>query len=194
MCEDKKSCITINCGCCSNGNSNGNDSTPVGTVISYMGTSAPKHYLICDGTIYNIDDYKDFSQFIKDEHGAFDFFGGDGITTFAVPDLRGEFLRGTGVGTRNTGTGAAVGVHQNATIVPGWYNNGYGTGAAIGLNNSDIDRENNTVLRAENADFVEMGNYGYVQLDGTVITSAKPIRSFTSRPTNTAVLYCIKYE
>ncbi|MDR7812059.1 phage tail protein [Lacrimispora sp.] len=194
MCEDKKSCITINCGCCSNGNNNGNDNTPVGAIISYMGTTAPKHYLICDGTIYNIDDYKEFSQFIKDEHGSFEFFGGDGTTTFAVPDLRGEFLRGTGAGSRNTGSGAAVGVHQNATIAPGWYNNDYGTGVAIGLNDSDIDRVNNTVLSAENTDFLEMGNYGYMQLNGTIKTSAKPIRSFTSRPTNTAVLYCIKYE
>lgn len=181
-------------GCCCNDNGYGNDSTPVGTVISYMGTSAPKHYLICDGTIYNIDDYKDFSQFIKDQFGSYNCFGGDGTTTFAVPDLRGEFLRGTGAGARNTGSGASVGVHQNATIIPGWYNNGYGTGAAIGLNNSDIDRVNNTVLRAENTDLLEMGDYGYMQLNGTVITSAKPIRSFTSRPTNTAVLYCIKYE
>lgn len=46
------------------------------------------------------------------------FFGGDRVTTFAVPDLRGEFLRGSGTATRNTGRGAAVGVHQNLTQIP----------------------------------------------------------------------------
>lgn len=61
--DEKGSCITINCGCCGNSNGTTNDSTPVGTIISYMGTSAPKHYLMCDGT-----------------------------TTFAVPDLRNDFL------------------------------------------------------------------------------------------------------
>ncbi len=30
-------------GYCCNDNGYGNDSTPVGTVISYMGTNAPKH-------------------------------------------------------------------------------------------------------------------------------------------------------
>ncbi|WP_120197377.1 phage tail protein [Lacrimispora algidixylanolytica] len=65
--DEKGSCITINCGCCGNSTGTTNDSTPVGTIISFMGTSAPEHYLMCDGTIYNTDDYKDLSQFIKDQ-------------------------------------------------------------------------------------------------------------------------------
>ena len=75
---------------------------PVGSVISYMGMTAPDNYLICDGTTYNISDYPFLADHIKNNFGSYNYFGGDGTTTFAVPDLRGEFLRGTG---NNGGTG-----------------------------------------------------------------------------------------
>lgn len=31
----------------------GPDGNPIGTIISYMGLTAPKDYLNCDGSIYN---------------------------------------------------------------------------------------------------------------------------------------------
>ena len=72
------------------------EKTPVGTIISFMGTSAPTNYLICDGTAYSITDYKKLSDHIAAQFGAVDYFGGDGVDTFAVPDLRGEFCAGRG--------------------------------------------------------------------------------------------------
>jgi microcystin-dependent protein len=190
MCEDKKSCITINCGCCGGRN----DNTPVGTVISYIGTKPPKHYLTCDGTIYDIAEYKDFSQFLKDEYGSLDVFGGDGTTTFAVPDLRNEFLRGYH-GDKAEKLSGEIGMHQDATEMPGFYNNSYGAGIAIGLNSTDITpgTDLNTV---SNVDILNKGTYGYTQItkNGEIRTSALPVRSFTSRPTNTTVLYCVKYK
>ena len=65
----------------------GIEDTPVGHIISFMGKTAPKHYLICDGKIYNITDYPKLAEFIEKEFGVVNYFGGDGITTFAVPDL-----------------------------------------------------------------------------------------------------------
>ena len=63
------------------------EETPVGSIISYLGNNVPKHYLLCDGTVYNITDYPELAKHIKDEFGAYNYFGGDGITTFAVPKL-----------------------------------------------------------------------------------------------------------
>lgn len=171
----------------------GIEDTPVGHILSFMGKTAPKHYLSCDGAEYNIVDYPYLAQYIKDQFGTFNFFGGDGTTTFRVPDLRNEFLRGYH-GTKSEQLSRDIGMHQNATIIPGWYNNGYGTGIAVGLSSSDIDKTNNTVNRAEETDHDEMGNYGYLQFTGKIETAATPIRSFTARPGNTTVLYCIKYE
>ena len=65
----------------------GIEDTPVGNIITYMGNNAPKHYLICDGGEYNIVDYPYLAQHFTDEFGSVNYFGGDGTTTFAVPDL-----------------------------------------------------------------------------------------------------------
>lgn len=61
------------------------EETPVGSIISYMGNNVPKHYLACDGLEYNINDYPELAIHIKESFGSFNYFGGDGITTFAVP-------------------------------------------------------------------------------------------------------------
>ncbi len=189
--DEKKGCTVVNhyYGCCG-GNGTSNDSTPVGTVISYMGTNAPEHYLACDGTIYNIADYEYFSQFIKDQFGSYNYFGGDGTTTFAVPDLRGEFLRGTGTATRDTGTGADVGVHQSATTFPnvGNYNNGNVSQIIQYYPNAEINF-------STGADKLTNNSKARVIVSGTIdSTAVDVISAYTSKPTNTAVLYCIKYE
>lgn len=172
--------------------SSGIEDTPVGHILSMMGKTAPKHYLNCDGSIYNITDYPYLSQYIKDQFGSFNFFGGDGTITFAVPDLRGEFLRGTGTGTRNTGSGSNVGAHQDPTGIPylkayyesstdHWIGSFEKTGSIVPTN-TDKETKNST-------------NLEYVR--GQIETSSAYVNqttAYTSRPTNTAVLYCIKYE
>lgn len=64
--------------------------TPIGTIISYIGKTAPADYLVCNGTEYNISDYPDLSSFIRTQFGLVNFFGGDGTKTFAVPNLNSE--------------------------------------------------------------------------------------------------------
>lgn len=166
--------------------------TPIGEVIAYMGVSAPDGYLICNGVEYNISDYPYLVQHFIDNFGSANYFGGDGITTFSVPDLRGEFLRGTGTASRNTGSGANVGIHQNPTkhvnigyninepsfwVDGAVFKNGTKTNAMV---DGDIYiKSNSTVGRAVNLTNWN-GAAGYVQA--------------TSRPTNTSVLYCIKYK
>ena len=66
--------------------------TPVGTVITFTGKTAPQNYLACDGKTYNITDYPELSAFIKAQKGKTNFYGGDGTTTFAVPTLKGDNL------------------------------------------------------------------------------------------------------
>ena len=41
---------------------------------------------MCDGSTYNIVDYPYLAQYFKDTFGTINVFGGDGITTFGVPD------------------------------------------------------------------------------------------------------------
>lgn len=58
---------------------------PVGTIIEYLGVSAPTYYLECDGSTHNIADYQLLADHIETQFGSVDYFGGDGETTFAVP-------------------------------------------------------------------------------------------------------------
>lgn len=179
----EKSCITINCGCCGGGTGSGGDGTPVGTVISYMGTKAPEHYLICDGAVLNIMDYPQLTEQVKAEFGAVDYFGGDGAATFAVPDLRNEFLRGFH-GEAVEQLSGEVGKHQEATgHLPAKNNaSNLDTGApGAGYTNPDSVNGAESIIK-----YCKMSNF-------TATNNNVPL-NFTSRPTNVAVLYCIKYE
>lgn len=162
---------------------------PIGTIISYMGTTAPQDYLICDGTTYNIADYKQLADFFAAQFGSANFFGGDGITTFKVPDLRGEFLRGSGTNSHaNQGNGQNVGVHQDGTMHPYEYVTSTGTGAFRGYTNNDgavvSDKQDSLYTVAGNGQSTETRNAPGTTFSGNSV--------FTSRPTNTSVLYCIK--
>ena len=58
---------------------------PVGTLIEVEGPQNPDHYLLCDGSTYNIEDYRYLAEAIKKVYGKYNYFGGDGVNTFAVP-------------------------------------------------------------------------------------------------------------
>ena len=162
--------------------------TPIGTVISVMGTTAPKHYLACDGTVYQISHYPELALYFKQQFGSENYFGGDGTATFAVPDLRGEFLRGTGTNSHtDQGSGANVGVHQDSTEVPIIF------GASDSGSPMIRGPKGNTAKNGDAASSTTTKNY-YGPSSGSTYTgthSSTVSSAFTVRPTNTSVLYCI---
>lgn len=178
----------------------GIEDTPVGHIIACMSNSAPKHYLVCDGTQYNIADYPYLAEHFKTQFGSYNYFGGDGITTFSVPDLRAEFLRGSGTATRNTGSGTKVGEHQDPTLSLNFYK-GYTTTKENFLavyGDSEVS-DSLSVVKGINADkfipYTSASNkkglrIAVDKLYDTDVTTYE----HTSRPTSTSVLYCIKYE
>lgn len=169
----------------------GIEDTPIGTIIPVMGTKSPTHYLICDGTVYNISDYPELADHMRDNFGSINYFGGDGTITFAVPDLRGEFLRGSGSATRNTGAGSAVGVHQDPTKIP-WLqyyvnpSNNYGVLVA--------NWTQKTQNQPESCDRIFSGNVYYRDVGNGAGQARAQNYAFFPRPTNTAVLWCIKAQ
>ena len=169
----------------------GIEDSPVGLIIPMMSKNPPTHYLTCDGSIYNINDWPFLAQHIHDEFGSYNFFGGDGTTTFAVPDLRGEFLRGSGSASRNTGEGATVGAHQDPTRVPHFHTHKSGSDRWIGAYVPDGGViPYNVECPTKNSAYI-------VYTNGNTNGSAafvKQTTSYSSRPTNTSVLYCIKAE
>jgi microcystin-dependent protein len=68
--------------------------TPTGTVTAFAGTVAPSGWVLCNGGLYGRT-----SGDPSPQPNLFDVIGttygvGDSLTTFAVPDLRGMFVRG----------------------------------------------------------------------------------------------------
>lgn len=63
------------------------EDTPVGHILSFMGTIPPPHYLMCDGAEYPITQYQKLADFFIEQYGKVNEFGGDGIETFCVPSL-----------------------------------------------------------------------------------------------------------
>lgn len=61
---------------------------PIGTVIDFLGTTPPDTYVICDGSEYSVTGKMSlFAAYLYTQYGSINYFGGDGETTFAVPNL-----------------------------------------------------------------------------------------------------------
>ena len=164
---------------------------PTGTILSIMGKTAPTGYLICDGKEYNISTHPNLANYIKDQFGSYNYFGGDGTTTFKVPDLRGEFLRGTGTNTATGFAGANVGSHQAPTFVP----------------NIIADQDRIEYISANTANDGKGSPKNYDAIYNSATTKQYRLGATSSvwdgntssnthysiRPTNTSVLYIIKY-
>jgi len=54
----------------------------IGSISTFAGSYAPEGYIDCDGRMLNIKDYQILYVVIGNR------FGGDGVNTFALPDLR----------------------------------------------------------------------------------------------------------
>lgn len=69
---------------------------PSGSIFAWSTSTAPTGWLECDGSAVSRTTYADLFAVISDDYG-----NGDGSTTFNLPDLRGEFIRGYDNGAGN---------------------------------------------------------------------------------------------
>lgn len=89
-----------------NGVYNEVDEYMAGQVVFVAGNAIPTGYLECNGATVSRATYATLFSAIGSIYGP-----GDGATTFHLPDLRGEFLRGADKG-RGVDSGRAVGSFQ----------------------------------------------------------------------------------
>lgn len=68
----------------------------LGEIRMFAGGFAPRGWMECDGRILNIRDHSPLFSILSTKHG------GDGIRSFALPDLIGRFPVGSGAGTGRT--------------------------------------------------------------------------------------------
>ena len=177
------------------------EANPIGTVISVMAKDEdgkrPNGYLVCNGATYPIDgEYKNLAEYIKTQFGSYDYFkiGSETVEAgkFKVPDLRGEFLRGTGTNghswtdlygnTQREGGGVAVGLHQAGT-----------QHTAIWANDTRTIVANSITGAMPQYDSFTSINMKPTRVSSNSSQNNSMGAFFTSRPTSTSVLYCIKY-
>lgn len=96
---------------------------PVGAVFAFASGATPPGYLLCNGQAVSRTTYNTLFVAIGTVYGS-----GDGSTTFNVPDLRNEFVRGKAdaraLGNKQT---AAFASHNHGVADPGHVHAGFGS-------------------------------------------------------------------
>ncbi|WP_374458744.1 phage tail protein [Chryseobacterium taeanense] len=77
------------------------DEELIGTIKLFAGNFAPKGYMLCNGALLSVNQNQALFSILGTT------YGGDGKTTFALPNLNGRMP--IGVGTSNTGKSVVLG-------------------------------------------------------------------------------------
>jgi len=151
---------------------------PAGTVLPFAGDTAPSGWAICNGDPVSRTDYAELFTAIGELWGV-----GDGSTTFNLPDMRGQFLRGLDTsGTIDPdGAGRVVGNNQDDAF-QGHYHQLWGDNDASGTAGGG-----NRPLRRE----ANKGN-DYVRRAESDGVNGTPRLANETRPKNVTVNYIIK--
>jgi microcystin-dependent protein len=158
---------------------------PAGAVMPFAMNSAPSGWLAADGTAVSRSTYAALFTAIGTTYGA-----GDGSTTFALPDLRGIFVRGSGSqtidGTAYSGT---LGLRQGQQLQSHKHRDsdrqfvglsGFGTWATSTSQRPQYDFNASTARALVSTPTDDNGNF-------TLAVGTE------NRPANIALLYCIKF-
>jgi microcystin-dependent protein len=117
----------------------------IGTVIIFAGNFAPRNWMFCQGQLLPISNYQSLFSILGTT------YGGDGRTTFALPDLRGRapLGQGQGYGLSNRPLGHRGGEERhllNFTEMPAHYHSltssDVNLNVSIGVNNDEGETAN----------------------------------------------------
>jgi len=164
---------------------------PSGTIMAFAGphTKVPAGWVVCDGKLYNRSEAKYKALF--EAIGV--SWGGDGANRFAVPDLRGVFLRGV-----NETASADPDADKREKSRPDLNSSGNG-GNAVGSKQSDAfgSHSHNASVSGGEFPFKQSGmgitaNKGTEVQFRTLSVSVAPAGGKETRPKNAYVYYIIK--
>lgn len=134
---------------------------PSGAVMPFAMATAPTGWLECAGQTVSRTTYAALFAAIGTLYGL-----GDGSTTFKLPDLRGEFVRGWDH-SRGVDTGRTLGSAQPGTLMNNYSHENPGGPGLDGLTNITYSIRNTSWFES-------------------------PTQIGTIRPRNIAMMYCIK--
>lgn len=153
---------------------------PAGMVAYFAQWAPPGGWLVANGAAVSRTAYADLYAAIGDRYGA-----GDGFTSFNLPDLRGEFIRGFD-GSRGIDQGRELGSAQSDDFKAHTHN------LVSTIKNGDLLSPTNQIARETAA-----GGDTEYHLRGTSSAATLGKSSATggteTRPRNIAMQPCIKY-
>jgi microcystin-dependent protein len=123
------------------------------------------------------------------------FGTGDGSTTFNLPDMRGEFVRGYDPGGVRDPEGVTrgLGKHQAATGIPNLYTYRSGSTVNILAGIGPESPANVTSATSTDGEISVQPVYGRLKEALEVVSASVPAQHRT-RPTNINLLPCIRYR
>lgn len=141
------------------------NAVPVGAVNTFAMSTAPSGWLSCDGSAVSRTTYSNLFATVGTTHGS-----GDGSTTFGLPDLRGEFVRG-------------------------WDNGrGVDSGRSFGSSQADEFKSHSHTLNVwQSTTNTAHNGVGAGNTNFRSVRSVDATGGTETRPRNIALLYCIKY-
>lgn len=178
---------------------------PPGAVLPFAGETPPTGWLVCDGSAVSRSTYAELYAYIGTLYGA-----GNGSTTFNLPDLRNQFVRGSSstrpVGNTesdqlgshsHTGSTNTTGnhTHSGSTDTTGEHTHKYGGSGAMAAgkinnwlppSNSGGQSTTEAGAHSHSINLDNAGNHSHTLIINSTGGSE-------TRPMNIALLYCIKY-
>lgn len=159
---------------------------PTGSIITFPTSTVPIGFLECNGAELSRTTYADLFAVIGTTYGV-----GDGSTTFNIPDLRGEFIRGVDNG-RGVDGGRSIGTwqkgsinHLDSTI------SGRAIYALVNADNSNDVRDEAGYDRLYSLEKYQNIVSGYASVVNGANLGLAGVG--VTRPRNIAMMYCIKY-
>lgn len=148
-----------------------------GSVIIMPVSTVPTGYLECDGSAISRTTYSALFTILSTTYGS-----GDGSTTFNIPDLRGEFIRGWDNG-RGQDSGRSIGTSQSDAFQGHHHSYRYYNQflAGGGSRTDDMPQSPNSTSNNRVTTPISDGSNG------------TPRTANETRPKNIAMMYCIKY-
>jgi len=162
---------------------------PTGSLTAFAATTAPPGWVECDGRAINRSVNSDLFNVIGTTFG-----NGDGSTTFNVPDLRGEFVRGWDDG-RGVDSGRSFGsaqLDQMQRITGRISNRTAFVGDNVTENRGMVTGSENSSSRHTGGSTNSGGTFYFLDSANSPDARVSDTTDGETRPRNVALMYIIK--
>jgi microcystin-dependent protein len=164
------------------------DSAFIGEIRIFPYATVPNGWLSCDGQSLAIASYPDLFLVVGT------LYGGDGVTSFNLPDLRGRVPigPGQGAGLTNRSVGESGGAETETLAIAEMPSHTHGFRASSG--NGASDRPGGSVFGRDPAAIPEFGTVADASLGSAAVASAGGGQPHNNMQAFLTVTYLIAYQ